>query len=71
KCREFFHCINIRARSGKCYIGKKCPYECPLDTWGVNCLYSCSNCLDACDKFNGSCNVCMDGFDSPQTSCNK
>ncbi|KAK6959205.1 multiple epidermal growth factor-like domains protein 10, partial [Biomphalaria glabrata] len=37
--------------------------------WGIGCNKSCANCLDTCDKYNGSCTTCLPFFTSPANGC--
>ncbi|KAH9495590.1 hypothetical protein Btru_014706 [Bulinus truncatus] len=37
--------------------------------WGINCRNSCINCLDDCNKYNGTCNRCMPFYRSPMDGC--
>ncbi|KAK0062051.1 platelet endothelial aggregation receptor 1 [Biomphalaria pfeifferi] len=59
----------VQYKSGLCYINDTCPKDCPVGTWGLNCINECPNCDPDCDKFNGTCKLCQPGFQYPNTSC--
>ncbi|XP_055873698.1 uncharacterized protein LOC106058980 isoform X2 [Biomphalaria glabrata] len=59
----------VQYKSGLCYINYTCPKDCPVGTWGRNCINKCPNCDPDCDKFNGTCKLCQPGFQHPNTSC--
>ncbi|KAI8786199.1 multiple epidermal growth factor domains 10, partial [Biomphalaria glabrata] len=44
---------------------------CPSFRWGTNCIMSCENCVNDCDKFTGLCETCKAGFTDPATGCRK
>ncbi|KAH9495606.1 hypothetical protein Btru_014769 [Bulinus truncatus] len=44
--------------------------KCPVNKWGLNCVQTCNNCKDDCDKSYGTCRYCKAGFKNPSQGCN-
>ncbi|KAH9496722.1 hypothetical protein Btru_009793 [Bulinus truncatus] len=59
----------IQYREHICYQNTQCQQDCPAFRWEINCTESCENCMDDCNKFNGSCKRCRSGFKFPETAC--
>uniref|UniRef100_A0A2C9KKX0 Uncharacterized protein n=1 Tax=Biomphalaria glabrata TaxID=6526 RepID=A0A2C9KKX0_BIOGL len=56
-------------RNATCYKGVICSEDCPPYKWDLNCVRSCNNCIDDCNKMNGSCSSCTKGFKFPEAGC--
>ncbi|KAK6959983.1 platelet endothelial aggregation receptor 1, partial [Biomphalaria glabrata] len=65
------NCIgtDTEMRNATCYKGVICSEDCPPYTWDLNCVRSCNNCIDDCNKMNGSCSSCTKGFKFPEAGC--
>nr|KAI8752426.1 platelet endothelial aggregation receptor 1-like [Biomphalaria glabrata] len=59
----------LQWRKAECYVMYTCPKFCKDFEWGIGCNKSCANCLDTCDKYNGSCTTCLPFFTSPANGC--
>uniref|UniRef100_A0A2C9LM77 Uncharacterized protein n=1 Tax=Biomphalaria glabrata TaxID=6526 RepID=A0A2C9LM77_BIOGL len=58
----------IETKPSNCYA-KLCPIDCPWNLFGDDCSKSCKQCVNICDRFNGSCIECRRGYDFPESGC--
>ncbi|XP_059142304.1 uncharacterized protein LOC131929932 [Physella acuta] len=57
-------------KSSNCWVRKRCPTTCPKMSYGAECAHTCSNCVNDCNKFNGSClKRCIPGYQDLEEGC--